>query len=104
MINYMYKKEDGTVEKYMVPTDFVETTLFDAYHLCAFDCINSCENGCSKMMNMQNEMIDSYEFITNGFQIFDEEGNLEKICVFECNDYVRFPYNNEKKGIQRVRK
>lgn len=55
-------------------------------HLC-WDCTCGTPSKCSKVKDIRKKSIGEYPFITNGYQVFTQEGEMEKMIVTECNNY-----------------
>ena len=63
----------------MVKTDCPRTTCFDCQNARA------CE--CEKIADENYKGINEYSFITDGYQIYDKNGNLKSFVVSKCNNY-----------------
>ncbi len=88
------KKENGVV----VPEEATEEKLQEIRKsdtLC-FDCSN-LEN-CKKVADQEKKSIDKYDFISDGSQVIDEEGNIENFVITNCRDFVK---EEKKTGINR---
>ena len=58
-------------------------------HLCWMNCINASPNNCLKFVSQRKMEIDKYDFITDGYQLLDEKGLVEKFVVTGCKNYKR---------------
>lgn len=56
-------------------------------HLCWENCANAHPFECDKVTNIIKKRIDKYDFITDGYQIYDEKGKLDKFIVTKCTNY-----------------
>ena len=72
-------------------------------HLCWENCVNASPDLCPKVTDIVKKRIDEYDFITHGFQIFDEKGRMDKFIVTECENYKK-TYITEKIDAARTRK
>ena len=71
-------------------------------HLCWNDCANAFSTKCPKITDRYKKTIENYGFITDGYQIYNEEGELTCFCVTGCNNYKkekRKPLKNSKETI-----
>ena len=71
-------------------------TLDDAYdmiqvHLCWENCKNARADSCPKIENIVKKNIEEYGFITDGYQIYDENGNVDQFIVTGCEKYTKEP-------------
>ena len=55
-------------------------------HLC-WDCANGCPANCNKVKDIKKKNIEAYPFITSGYQVFNTNGNMDRMIVTECKDY-----------------
>lgn len=58
-------------------------------HLCWEYCTNACITLCQKVNDLPKNNIGTYDFITDGYQTFDEKGNLDKFVVTGCTNYKK---------------
>lgn len=56
-------------------------------HLCWHSCVNSYPLQCRKVFDGVKRNIDEYDFITDGYQIFDKNGEVEHFVVTGCTNY-----------------
>ena len=55
-------------------------------HLCS-NCDNCYADKCTKVMDITKKPINKYDYISNGAQIFDDNGESAFFYVRECNNY-----------------
>lgn len=67
---------------------FNKLKYFDKEHLCYMSCKNADVCNCAKVRDVKKQMIGSYDFITDGVQLYDNKGKLAKFIVTECSNYV----------------
>lgn len=56
-------------------------------HLC-MSCDNARANRCLKVATRKKLEINKYDFITEGYQVYTPEGELDKFVVSKCDNYV----------------
>ena len=88
MASIVFKKQDGVV-KVMKLTPALSKKLEnkDEIHLCWDNCVNAYTSKCDKVADVFKKTIRHYDFITDGFQVFDEKGKLESFKVTKCKKY-----------------
>ena len=64
-------------------------------HLC-FDCKNGCPSRCEKVKDIVKKPINEYDFIIDGVQTLDENGDVDRFAVFKCENFKRAPYKAPK--------
>ena len=84
----IFKKENGEVTR---PTNTEEVRVSNEnvrkIHLCwKCDCASPLQ--CSKVEDIVKKEIEEYPFITDGYQIFTEDGKLDEMVVTGCNNFV----------------
>ena len=62
-------------------------------HLCWENCKNASPNQCPKIKDELKKRIDEYPFITDGYQKYNEHGELTDFCVLNCENYI---HNNRQ--------
>ena len=84
-------KENGKVTETEYTQDLKKNILDNNSHLCGYHCANANPNLCPKVCDRYKKNIDSdrYDFITDGYQIFDENGKLKSFIVSGCKLYKR---------------
>lgn len=99
MANVLLKKENGQVTEGKVSKqEYQHLTKNKCPHLCS-DCDNAYVAKCSKIRHVDKEKIGSYDYITDGYQVYDKNGELGAFIVSKCNNYVL----EEKKNDTRKR-
>ena len=76
-------------------------------HLC-WGCLNGSPAKCKKIHDIEKKKIDNYDFINDGFQVFDKNNALESFIVSGCKNYVleekRVLSDKEKQELIQKRK
>lgn len=85
--NVALKKVDGKTEHVPVSSLTEEEIGEKVCHKCWQHCECAKANECDKIYDQYKKTIDEYEFITDGIQIYDNEGRLEKFIVTNCKNY-----------------
>ena len=80
------KKEDGKVR---LVTNLDLKTIKEMPRINCSLCKNGYANKCPKVADIGNKDITKYNFITDGYQINDENGDWEDLIVTECSNYDR---------------
>lgn len=88
MNNVILKKEKGIVTINEINPEKIKK-IKEGYHLCWDSCANAYTNKCPKIRDVRKKTIDAYDFITDGSQIIDSEGEVETFIVSECNRYEK---------------
>ena len=78
-----YKKTESASED----KKFVES-VSQSKHLCG-DCDNCSPAKCLKIFDEVKRVITDYEFITNGYQVYNKEGETRKLFISECNNFIK---------------
>ena len=69
--------------------DVIEKQYFKSQkHLCWNNCLNATPNNCPKIKNERKRTINNYEFITDGYQIINDD-KLIKFVVSKCKKYKK---------------
>lgn len=90
MNNVILKKENGVVSVIEYdPTLFEEESKKKAVHLCWEHCTNACVGQCQKITDYRKKTIDKYDFISDGMQIMDDDGKIDRFLVTGCNNYKK---------------
>jgi len=58
-------------------------------HLCWEHCVNASVLQCPKIADQVKQKIGEYDFITDGYQIFDANGKVDQFIVTGCDNYVK---------------
>ena len=73
-------------------------------HLCA-KCHNAEPNMCSKIADEHKKDLIDYDFITEGYQTFDESGESDVLVVEKCKNFVPMKnYGKPKKQLAAYKK
>ena len=81
------KKENGQVA-IVEPTRELVREIRGSYHMC-WDCANARSDRCSKVRDRNKSEIDTYEYITDGYQIYDKNNEMDTFIVTHCNNFVK---------------
>ena len=111
MKNVILKKENGVV----TTMEATKEQLSDIrkigkkddprIHLCWENCANAIAGACEKVTEREKKNIADYDFITDGYQIIDEKGEIDAFLVTKCNNYVKVEQNKKtKEEIERLKK
>lgn len=105
MKNAIYVKNNGVVSE-IHSASVVENKIQNKdCHLCS-ECSNGYPSMCSKVADIHKKEISDYEFITDGFQAFDNNGDSKFFIVERCNNYVsgKDMHNNKKGQLSKLKK
>lgn len=82
------KKENGVVTRVSSADEVRITDVpIRKVHLC-WQCGCASPLGCEKVADIIKGSIDKYPFISNGYQVFDEDGRLDEMVVTGCDNFV----------------
>ena len=99
------RKENGEV-RIIESTPEVEKNLIEIKNPC-FGCRNGYVTKCPKMADEIKKPIGEYEYITDGYQVLDENGNTESLVIAKCsnfeNDVVK-PKAKTKEEIEKLKR
>ena len=82
------KKENGLVTVTEL-NDVEEQKMNETCHLCWENCANALPNVCPKVTDRKKHTIDAYDFITDGYQTFDDKGEVDTFIVSKCDNYQK---------------
>lgn len=88
MNNVVLKKVEGNTE--LIDNSVLlaqEINHLKAVHKCWENCKYAYANQCEKIFDQYKRTIDEYEFITDGWQIYDAEGMLDTFIITGCSQY-----------------
>ena len=57
-------------------------------HLCS-NCDKCRADNCLKVFDEVKRPLSEYEFITEGMQIYNKNGDIQTFYITKCNDYVK---------------
>ena len=88
MKNALLKKVNGEVEIINLETtpDGKKEVKGKIDHLCS-KCDNCYAAKCLKVFDEVKQLISEYDFITDGLQLYDSNGEMKFFYVTECDDY-----------------
>ena len=88
MKNVILKKENGKVIEIEPTKELLEELKSkEIIHKCGENCKNAYTSKCEKIADYIKRNIAEYDFIQSGMQVIDNEGDVEKFLVHECNNY-----------------
>ena len=89
MENTMLKKENGVITSTQINNEEKERIQnADVKHLCWEGCANAYVSKCQKIADIIKMELNKYEFITDGYEIINDKGQVETLIVTKCNNYV----------------
>ena len=94
MENKIVSKKNGNID-IIARTSKLESHIRNIKQLC-WDCINSYPSICDKVYDIKKQNIEDYGFITDGYQIYNKDGELIYFAVERCDNF--------EKGVTRKRK
>jgi hypothetical protein len=103
MSNIIIKKKDGLIIIDEATKENI-CSLGNCSHLCV-DCANGCPNKCVKVEDYEKKTIDKYDFVTDGYQIVDDDGQVEKFIITRCENFIKdIQYKPTKEQLDNYRK
>lgn len=107
MKNIIIKIDNGEVsykktESASADRKFVESVSQNK-HLCG-DCDNCSPAKCLKIFDEVKRVINDYEFVTHGYQIYDKNGIMEKLYISKCKDFIPSKVRRGAKTGEELRK
>ena len=84
MSKKVIKKENGIITSLDL-TPELKKAVECGCHLCWKDCSNAYVNKCPKVADIKKKDIGSYDFITDGAQIVEEDGTVDTFIVTGCD-------------------
>ena len=74
-------------------------------HLCWENCKNALPNHCEKISDYRKKHINDYDFILDGYQILDKNGEVDTFVVSKCSNYeFQKPKKLSSAEAKRIRK
>ncbi|MBQ6497629.1 MAG: hypothetical protein IJI58_02815 [Bacilli bacterium] len=84
----LIKKEGRVVLKHIEPS-IIKASEDEKLHLCAKNCEKFGVFTCPKIGDRHKKTIDKYDFITDGYQIYDDKKQLEEFKITGCTSYKK---------------
>ncbi len=81
------KDETGIKESEISYQDVRKFRSAEDEHMCWRDCECAYANKCPKVADHQKKSIADYDFIKKGYQIYQENGELDTFSVAKCDNY-----------------
>ena len=88
MENMMLKKQNGKLEIKFIDVEILNEMTKKECHLCA-NCENCRANKCQKVADIDNKYIGKYDFISDGYQVYNGNGKISDFIVRECGNYEK---------------
>lgn len=88
-------KENGITNEISFSKKEVEIIKSDRTHLCG-TCTYCTPLDCKKVKDAKKQTIDKYDFITEGKEYINENGEVENLVVNECNNYQHYLPRSKK--------
>ena len=97
------KKENGEVT-IVADEESTRSIITEIKNPC-FECTNGYVTKCPKMADEVKKNISKYDFITDGYQIYNEDGEVDIFAISKCSNFVRQEKNKPttKEEIARLR-
>lgn len=89
MLNKIYIKKDGVVTEEPGSAELWKKIKQDRGHKCWENCDNATVSRCQKIADDLKHNIAEYDFVTDGYQAFDEKGDLISFYVENCTNYKK---------------
>lgn len=102
MRNKVIAKTDGNLEILARTSDLInDVRCID--QLC-WDCRNAYPSTCQKIADIHKLLIDEYDFINTGYQIFDKKGEMTHFAVVECSNFEQGEVHRYTKNMSRIKR
>ena len=107
-MSVILKKENGVVKEVEATKENIKDIRQigkkddPRIHLCWENCANALAGKCEKVTEREKHSISDYDFITDGIQLFDDNGELDTFIVTKCNNYVKT--NQKKKNQEEIQR
>ena len=88
MKSIVIKKENGIVTVINANEQLIKNIKVGYTNTCV-ECKKGNSKDCPKVAAINDKHIEKYDFITDGYQINDGEGNLENLVVYKCSNYEK---------------
>ena len=79
-------KVNGEVEKTTVDNEVIRE-LKKQYSNPCFNCEKGYASKCPKIASDETKSIMDFDFITDGYQIVNKQGELDELIICQCNNY-----------------
>ena len=86
-MNKVVKKENGQVIA-MESSRELERAIKGTHQMC-WNCANARPDKCSKVGDLEKKGLDSYDYISDGYQIINNNNEIDTFIVTNCNNYVK---------------
>ena len=95
-------KENGKVKIIKNTKGAVASLKLPNRHMCWEYCENASANKCEKIKDLPKKYINEYPFISDGYQVIDNNGNVASFTVSSCNNYQKVK-EREKTAEEKAR-
>lgn len=88
--NFTEKEKNSTIYEWskVASTQLIDYIYnYSQIHLCWEYCDKIIKLDCPKIGDIDKEEIDKYDFIKDGYQVYDEKGDLTQFVVTNCDLY-----------------
>ena len=104
MKSVVFKKENGEVRIINADEESVRKISSDYTNPCS-ECIKGYANKCPKMTYGHKKNIANYDFITDGYQVNNENGEFENLVVCKCENFEKDkPRNKSLEELKKMKK
>lgn len=88
MERIIIKKENGEVRLVNANEELLHSIKVGYTNPC-IECKKGNVIDCKKVADGEKKHIEKYDFITDGYQINDSNGQLENLVVYKCSNYEK---------------
>ncbi len=88
MENMMIKKQNGKLEITFIDAQILREMTKKECHLCA-NCENCRADKCQKVHDAENQYISKYDFISDGYQVYNGTGKTSDFIIRECANFEK---------------
>jgi len=90
MKNVILRKENGEVIEIALNDEAIKMVKGQCPRTSCFECVNARANRCEKVADDEGKKnIGEYNFITDGYQSYDANGNIKSFVVSKCNNFMK---------------
>lgn len=101
MNNNYFVKKNGVLSK---DSNEIDNNKMNDCHLCG-KCHNVQPSMCAKVADVHKKCLANYDFITDGYQSFDELGESDVFVVEKCENFVPMSdFGKSKKKLNEYKK
>ena len=104
----IFYKKNGVVKKVSSKPNLAANVDGEkVQHLCWQYCVNANPINCPKIRDFEKKNLEDYDFITDGYQIVDKNGDIDTFFVHKCSNYKKSlpkPFTKEERIKKRAAK